>query len=120
MKKSLLLTLTLFLAATSMAATVNLKDYATPNDGQDDSAGFQKAVDDLKKAGGGTLLIGEGTWDLSSGVNLVTNGDNVSFLLQGDKGPRSARTLDQPGSCSTSATSISLNSEIWYLLAICS
>lgn len=82
MKTILLL---LFLSLSVAAKTVALSDYATPNDGLNDSAGFQEAVDEISS--GGTILITAGTWDLEDTVTFVTytNGNN-SFVIQGTKG----------------------------------
>jgi hypothetical protein len=38
-----------------------------PDDGQDDTACVEKAVAAAKRAGGGAIVLGDGTWDLSSG-----------------------------------------------------
>ena len=47
---------------------------AVPNDGQDDSAAFQLALDDLKAAGGGSLYIPDGGYRFDALV-AVTNGE---------------------------------------------
>ena len=87
MKLTLLpmLVLTLFCFSAS-AKTLNLSDYATPDDGQDDSVGFQRAINDLKEAGGGTLIVNSGEWDLGSRLDLTTYGNYISYLIRGDKG----------------------------------
>jgi hypothetical protein len=68
------------------AKTINLVNYATPDDGQDDSVGFQRALNDLKDAGGGTLVVNSGDWDLSTPLDLTTYGNYVSYVIRGDKG----------------------------------
>ncbi len=78
----LILTTTLFVNG----ATLKLSDFTTPDDGLDDSPGFQTAIDQLKLAGGGTILVDTGTWDFSSPLNFTTYGNYVSFRVQGDKG----------------------------------
>lgn len=77
--------LMLFLALSVSAKTVNLSDYATPDDGQDDSPGFQAAVDDLKSSGGGTIVVNGGEWQLKTTINF-TNSNNLSFKIVGDGG----------------------------------
>ena len=47
---------------------------AIPNDGQDDSAAFQLALDDLKATGGGSLYIPDGGYRFDALV-AVTNGE---------------------------------------------
>jgi hypothetical protein len=86
MKLALLPIILGVLCLSSYAKTLNLNDYAVPSDDQDDSVGFQRAIDDLKAAGGGTLIINSGDWNLNSGLNLATYGNYVSYLIQGDKG----------------------------------
>lgn len=72
---------------TAQARTVRLADYGTPGDNQDDAAGFQLAVYDLANSGGGTLVIGEGVWDVQQGVTLVNETLNAtSIRITGNKG----------------------------------
>lgn len=87
MKKLALIfvTITLF-AVCAMAKTVKLADYTTPDDGKDDSAGFQSAINVLKNNKGGTLEIGGGVWNLSQMVNMVAYGNYVSYRIVGDAG----------------------------------
>jgi hypothetical protein len=66
------------------AKTVNLADYTTPSDGQNDSEGFQNAINDLKETGGGTVLITDGRWDLKNGINIVYS-IPVSIRIVGTK-----------------------------------
>jgi hypothetical protein len=47
---------------------------AVPDDGQDDSAAFQSALNDLKAAGGGSLYIPNGSYRFDS-IVTVTNSD---------------------------------------------
>lgn len=79
--------LTLLFTLSTFGATASLSDYATPDDGLDDSAGIQSAIDDLTDAGGGTLLFTEGTWNINNQVTFV-NYDHVgnSFIIRGSKG----------------------------------
>jgi hypothetical protein len=88
MKKLLLLTAIIFISALiSQARTVRLADYGTPDDNLDDSTGFQQAVNDLAGSGGGTLVIGEGVWNVDNGINLVNPSNNVtSIRISGNKG----------------------------------
>ena len=74
----------LLLCSIAAAKTVNLRDYATPNDGLTDTAGFQQAVNVVLQAGGGTLLVSEGIWDIDATVQL--GGTYSSLILQGDGG----------------------------------
>lgn len=53
------------------AKTVNLADYTTPNDGANDSPGFQSAIDDLKESGGGTVMVTDGRWDFKDSINIL-------------------------------------------------
>jgi hypothetical protein len=79
-----ILTLSVF---TVQARTVRLADYGTPGDNLDDAAGFQNAVNDLAASGGGTLVIGEGVWDVNQGISLVNEATNVtSIRISGNKG----------------------------------
>lgn len=80
-----LLTITLLTISIS-AASVNLSDYATPDDGLDDSAGFQEAIDDLKSDGGGTITVTSGTWDINTTLDFTTSNNYISFKIIGDKG----------------------------------
>lgn len=74
-------------AGTAEAKTVTLSAYATPNDGNNDTTGFQNALDAIRTGGGGTLIVPEGTWELRSQVNMVEyTYNNLSFLIQGEKG----------------------------------
>lgn len=75
----------LLFALSAYAKTVHLSEYATPNDGLNDSAGFQSAVDHLKTAGGGTIIVDDGVWNLNAMVNFV-NSDNLSFKIVSDGG----------------------------------
>lgn len=87
MKNTLaILAVLLFAAAAAQAKIVKLSDYATPNDGNDDTSGFQSAVTELKSNGGGTLLVGEGTWELRSIITFADYSNYVSYLVQGEKG----------------------------------
>lgn len=78
------LLLLLFLTFNLAAGTVTLSDYATPNDGQDDSADMQDAVDALTD--GGTLLIDAGVWEVKAMVNFTPTNADSSILVKGDKG----------------------------------
>jgi hypothetical protein len=78
--------LLLCLCSMAHAKTVHVSDFATPNDNADDTPGFQAAIDKLKLAGGGILVIDDGTWKLLGTVNMVTYGNDISYLIQGDKG----------------------------------
>jgi len=84
--KRILLSLFLFLTFTANGKTVRVADYATPNDGLDDSGDFQLAINNLRNGGGGTLEIGNGTWFLKDGLNLTSATNYVSYLIKGDKG----------------------------------
>lgn len=75
----------LLLATCALAGTVQISDYATPNDGIDDSVGFQQAIDDLKADGGGTLMLGTGTWDISSRINVLNYHNGQSIVVKGNK-----------------------------------
>lgn len=88
MKKILLLLFLFFVASTAQAKTVDIKDYAVPDDGLCDTPGFQTAVDALRVNGGGTLLVSGGTWELSCGdaIRLVDYGNYVSYSIVGAKG----------------------------------
>lgn len=68
------------------ARTVRLADYGTPDDNMDDSTGFQQAVNDLAGSGGGTLVIGEGVWNLNNPINLVHTPNVTSIRISGNKG----------------------------------
>lgn len=69
------------------ARTVRLADYGTPGDNLDDSVGFQQAVTDLADSGGGTLVVGEGVWNIDNGINLTNPATNVtSIRISGNKG----------------------------------
>jgi len=71
----------------SQARTVRLIDYGTPDDNLDDSVAFQAAVNDLSGSGGGTLVVGEGTWDVQNTINLVNPATNItSIRISGNKG----------------------------------
>jgi hypothetical protein len=87
--KHLLLTV-LFCFVFTIAGSANtykLTNYATPGDGQDDSAGFQAAIDDLISHGGGTLLITEGEWILDHRIDLQTFEQiQTSIVIKGTKG----------------------------------
>jgi hypothetical protein len=75
----------LLLVSAVSAGGVNLADYTTPNDGLDDSPGFQKAIADLPA--GGTIIVGAGTWNLNSPVSFVTyTNSNNSYTIKGQKG----------------------------------
>lgn len=78
-----LLTLSVF---TVQARTVRIADYGTPDDNLDDSAGFQQAVTDLAGSGGGTLVIGEGIWNVDNPINLVQTPNVTSIRITGNKG----------------------------------
>ena len=67
------------------AKTVNLSDYATPNDGQNDSPGFQNAIDDLKESAGGTIIVTQGRWDLKGQINILYS-LTASVKIVGSKG----------------------------------
>lgn len=87
--KTLFLIIAIFTLSvfTAQARTVRLADYGTPGDDVDDAAGFQSAVNDLAASGGGTLVIGEGVWDVEQGINLVNPSTNVtSIRISGNKG----------------------------------
>lgn len=88
MKKLLILVAIIGISTlVSQARTVRLADYGTPNDNLDDSIGFQQAVDDLAGSGGGTLVIGEGIWNVENGINLVNPSNNLtSIRISGNKG----------------------------------
>ncbi len=68
----------------TLANTVKLSDYATPNDSLDDSADMQTAVDAIPN--GGTLIIDAGVWDIQAMVNFTPTAQNNSILVKGDKG----------------------------------
>jgi hypothetical protein len=87
--KTLFLVFTVIILSvfTAQARTVRLADYGIPGDDQDDAAGFQTAVNDLATSGGGTLVIGEGVWDVQQGINLVNPANNItSIRISGNKG----------------------------------
>jgi hypothetical protein len=78
--------LVLLLAVSAFSNKVRLSDYATANDGQNDSPGLQRAINDLGKTGGGTLVIDAGEWNLNSPVTFVTYENlNNSFIIEGQK-----------------------------------
>lgn len=81
-----ILVLVLSAVAAVEAKTVLLSDYATPNDGNNDTSSFQSAINDLKSNGGGTLIVGDGVWELRSTVSLVDYSNYVSYLIKGEKG----------------------------------
>lgn len=64
--------------------TIKLSDFATANDGEDDSTGFQLAIKRLKESGGGVLHVDEGTWDLRKPIDIVFNGRYTSIIIKGD------------------------------------
>lgn len=88
------LLLILFLSLASFAKTVNVSAYATPNDGLDDSAGFQAAVNAVKTGGGGTVTVPEGIWDIKNTVYL--GGTYASVIMRGDFGT-TIRVATLPG-----------------------
>jgi|GEM_PF-3014492 len=47
---------------------------AVPNDGQDDSAAFQRALTEAAQKGGGAVEIPAGTWELDSVLRLAADG----------------------------------------------
>jgi hypothetical protein len=51
-----------------------------PNDGDDDSPCFQRALEAAERAGGGTVVVPPGTWELSS-VGLPTETATDGFIL---------------------------------------
>lgn len=81
-----ILLIILLMAAAAEAKTVKLSDYATPNDGNNDTSGFQSALDAVRTNGGGTVMVPEGTWEIRSQLNLVDYGNYVSYVIQGEKG----------------------------------
>lgn len=78
-----ILAILLFASAIS-ANVVRLSDYATPDDGMDDSPGLQDAVRKMPR--GGTIIIDAGVWNLNSPVNFITYATNNSFIIKGQKG----------------------------------
>jgi len=86
MKTISALVITLLFGVCISAKTVNLSDYATPNDGQDDAAGFQTAIGDLQAAGGGTLVVTDGKWNLNNTINMVMYPIGISIKIVGSKG----------------------------------
>lgn len=68
------------------AKTLHLSNYSNGADTVDDTVAFQQAVEDLKQAGGGTLIVDDGTWYLSSMINMSTSQNYVSLRIQGTKG----------------------------------
>lgn len=83
---ALLLVLLALSVFTVQARTVSLADYGTPDDNLDDSTGFQQAVTDLAGSGGGTLVIGEGIWNVDNPINLVQTPKVTSIRISGNKG----------------------------------
>ncbi len=83
-----LIVITVF-GVVASAKTLALSDYCVPDDGNDDSVGFGHAVDELQNSGGGTLVVGAGTWDIEHGINIWSFGDYgnaVSIIIRGDGG----------------------------------
>ncbi len=78
-----ILILTLLLTLSIAAKTVDVASYATPNDGVDDTAAFQSAINAVKNAGGGTITVSDGTWDINGRLYLS---GYVSYKFDGDKG----------------------------------
>ena len=71
----------------SQTISLNVKNYgAKSNDNKDDTAAFQKCVDDLAKNKGGTMVIPKGVYHIShlkffgekySYINIVGNGSKI-------------------------------------------
>jgi len=87
MKKTIKILLILLLVVMAAEAkTVKLSDYATPNDGNNDTTGFQNALDAVRTNGGGTVIVPEGTWELRSQLDMIGSNNFVSYLILGEKG----------------------------------
>ena len=66
----------------AVAATVELSDYGVVGDGNtDDGPAFQRALDALAEAGGGTLLVPAGTYRVATAVAKDFSG--VAVTIQG-------------------------------------
>ena len=64
--------------------TLNLRNFGAIGDGKtDDAPAFQKALDALATAGGGTLFIPEGKYVIASPVNKSFSGLNASITIMG-------------------------------------
>ncbi len=64
--------------------TLNLRDFGATGDGTtDDAPAFQKALDALAAAGGGTLFIPEGKYVIATPVNKNFNGLASSITITG-------------------------------------
>jgi hypothetical protein len=89
----ILLNLSIF---TVQARTVRLADYGIPGDNLDDAPAFQDAVNDLSRSGGGTLVVGEGVWDVYQAINVVNPAENVtSIRISGNKGAILRLAIDE-------------------------
>ncbi|HKG61430.1 MAG TPA: carboxypeptidase regulatory-like domain-containing protein [Pyrinomonadaceae bacterium] len=66
------------------AKTLNLRDFGATGDGAtDDAPAFQKALDALAAAGGGTLFIPEGKYVIATPVSKNFNGLASSITITG-------------------------------------
>lgn len=107
MKITVLLCAILAFSAFSVEArTVRLADYGTPGDNLDDSTGFQRAITDLADNGGGTLIVGEGVWNLDNGINLVNQTGPASIRISGNKGAVLKLALDEESTFLTIGNSV--------------
>jgi len=71
---------------TTLAApeTLNLRDFGATGDGvTDDAPAFQKALDALATAGGGTLFVPEGKYVIATPVNKNFTGLGASITIAG-------------------------------------
>ena len=69
------------LAATRRADVTDPRYGAKPDDGKDDTAAIQKAIDDLSQYG--VLLIPPGTFQVSMAQGLTISKDNITIIVRG-------------------------------------
>src|SRR4029079_5215854 len=70
--------------AFAVPETLNLRDFGATGDGTtDDAAAFQKALDALATAGGGTLFIPEGKYVIATPVSKDFSGLASSITITG-------------------------------------
>src|SRR6185369_12882563 len=93
-----LLGLCLFLLCVSNPAiaatpTLNVRDFGATGDGTtDDAPAFQKALDALATAGGGTLFVPAGKYAIASTVSKDFSGSAASITITGVE----SRTMPAP------------------------
>src|SRR5215211_3167276 len=71
-------------AATAAEVTINLRDFGATGDGvTDDAPAFQKALDALAAAGGGTLFVPAGEYVIATPVSKNFSGLASSITITG-------------------------------------